>query len=362
MAAAVVACLMVPAAPGAEDKILIEGLADAEVWDTGTRSLNLTRNDGDTATQRRLRLWTGAQFTPRFQALLLGRVEGGDANGYLGAEGTQTKLEQAWVRYSFAGPVPLVLQAGRMVAPIGGYTRRYLSSQNPLIGSPANYDVSYPYGIELAGSAGRADFMAAVVDKPVSRQIYLPEPSSSPRPALAAGVTLMTGFRLGAYATWGPYLAREVEGYLPPGTRWRDFRQRVLGFDLQFSRGHFELNGELTKTLFEVPGQNDDSGVVYYLEPRYAWSPRWFSALRVERNRQASVWLPYMAGWYVTDDRSWDVEAGAGFRIDPHTVLKVSYRVEREDSGPASSPVVDHALAVQLSCGFDVRSWFERPR
>ena len=355
------ACMALSPAFAAADRVLLQGLIDAEVWDTGTQSYYLTRNGGETATQRRLRLWTAAQFTSNFQGFLLGRVEGGDASDYQAGEGTVTELDQAWLRYSFPSRPRFVLQAGKMVEPVGGYTHRYLSSQNPLIGSPANYELSYPYAIQLTGSAGRADFMVAVMDRPVQRQIYLPEPDSSPRPAVSAGITPFTGFRIGAYATRGPYLARQVEPLLPSGHSWRDYDQNVVGLDLQFSRGHFELNGEATKSLFQVPGQHDESGIVYYIEPKYTWSPRWFTALRVERNRNTAVWLPYMAGWFVTDEDAWDLEAGVGFRIDPHALLKASYRVERAAEDPTAPYIIDRAIALQLSYGFDVRALLERP-
>ncbi|HZI93047.1 MAG TPA: hypothetical protein VFE84_02285 [Patescibacteria group bacterium] len=362
LALGLLACLAFRPAFGAGDRVLFQGLADAEAWDTGTQSYYLTRNDGETATQRRLRLWTAAQITSNLQGFLLGRIEGGDANSYLAGEGTVTNLDQAWLRYAFTSKPRFVLQAGKMAGPIGSFNRRYLSSQNPLIGNPATYDLTYPYAVQLTGSAGRADFTIAVMDQPVARQIYLPEPDSSARPALSAGITPFTGFRIGAYATRGPYLARQVEPFLPAGRGWRDYEQNVVGLDLQFSRGHFELNCEATKSLFEVPGQHDDSGIVYYIEPKYTWSPRWFTALRIERNQNTSVWLPYMAGWYVTDEDAWDVEAGVGFRIDPHTLMKASYRVDRSAEDPAEPHLVDRAIALQLSYGFDVRALFDRPR
>ena len=360
-AALMLASLFAGRVQAADERFLLEGLADGEACDTGTRSYYLSRNGGDAATERRLRLWVAAQIAPGLQGMVLGRAEGGDIGDYYSSEGgTTTELEQAWLRYTM--PAGLTLQAGKMVEPIGSFNHRYLSNQNPLIGSPAGYMVDYPVGVELTGSAGRADFLLALVDRPLSRQIYLPEPSSTYRPAVEAGITPFVGFRVGGYATWGTYLSREVEPFIPPGRSWRDYQQRVVGLDVQFSRGHFELNGEATRSQFELPGEHDETGFVYYLEPKYTWSPRLFTALRLERNETASVWLPWNAGWYVTDEAAWDVEAGIGYRIDPRTLVKVSYRVERATDDPTTAPDYDHSLAVQLSLGFDVRSWFDRPR
>ena len=358
-------CLLTRPVLPAEGRVLFQGLADGEVWDTDSQSILLTRNEGDTASQRRLRLWAAAQLAPGLQGMVLGRFEGGNSSQYIVAESKTAELEQAWLRYTLPTSVRLMAQAGRMPQPIGNFSRRYLSSQNPLIGAPADYEIEYPYAVEIAGRAGPIDFLAAVVDKPLGKQIWLPEASSAPRPAFAVGVTPFTGFRFGAYATWGPYLSRDVEPEIPAGHGWRDYDQRVIGFDLQFSRGHFELNAEMTRSLFEVPGQSDDSGVVWYLEPKYTWSPRWYTALRLEKNNQASVWLPYypyIPEWYVTDEDSWDLEAGVGFRIDPRSLVKLAYRVERSTEYPTYTPEVGHALALQVSWNFDAISWFDRPR
>src|SRR5437867_3874516 len=62
--------LPIGAARAADDRFLVQGLADLEAWDTGSRSLYLSRNQGDAANQERLRLWAAAQFTPRLQVLL----------------------------------------------------------------------------------------------------------------------------------------------------------------------------------------------------------------------------------------------------------------------------------------------------
>ena len=349
-----------PRAAGASERYLIEGLVDGEAWNTGQQSLLLSRNAGDPAAEGRLRLWAAVQISRDLQGMALGRFDRGTANDYYETEDTHSELDEAWIRYTSPGTFRFVAQAGRMTQPVGSFSRRYLSSDNPLIGAPANYEVDYPYGVSVSGKAGLADFLVAVTDRPLARQVYLPEPSSSARPSLAAGITPFVGFRMGAFATWGPYLSPEVEPYLAPGHRWREYQQRIIGLDMAFSRGHFELNGEMTRSFYEVPGQDDERGLVWYLEPKYTWSPRWFTALRVQRDQETQVWQPWLAGWYVTDEDSWDVEAGVGFRVDPRTLLKLSYRVDRSDGDPALAPVFDHAIAFQVSCGFDVRSWFER--
>ncbi|PYQ09545.1 MAG: hypothetical protein DMH00_12855 [Acidobacteria bacterium] len=361
LAAAFVCVLVLVAAARparGEDRILVQGLADAEIWNTDAESELLSRDAGDTASLGRLRLWAAGDFMNRLQGFALGRVEGGRGTD----EGrTDVHLEQAYLRYSFAAPKRLVLQAGKLILPYGNFSRRYFSNANPLIGSPANYQISYPLGIQLSGAASRFDFMAAIVDGPLTRQAYDSDPERSLRPALSAGITPVTGIRIAGYFTRGAYLDRIAELWLLPGKELGDYHEKSVGADLQVSRGHFELNGELTQTRLEVPAAGHVSGRIWYVEPKYTFSPRWYAALRWERG-----WLPdanwiWATLWSAEQSRVQDLEAGAGFRIGPRFLVKTTYRTEIGNPEGGAQPQ-GHALALQFSFGFDVNSWFERPR
>ena len=227
-----------------EERLLVQGLADAEIWNTSGQSGMLSRNEGEAATLGRLRIWAAGDFMEGLQGFALGRVAGGRAAQ---EDSTGVTLEQAYLRYSLAAPKRLVLQAGRLPVPYGNFSRRYFSSSNPLIGDPALYQISYPLGVQISGALSRFDFTAALLDGPMTRQEYDSAPESSPRPALAAGITPATGFRIGAYFTKGEYLDEIGKTWLLPGDDLGDFHEKVLELDIQFSRAHFELNGELTQ-------------------------------------------------------------------------------------------------------------------
>jgi hypothetical protein len=182
---------------------------------------------------------------------------------------------------------------------------------------------------------------------------------------VSVGVTPTTGLHLRGSFIDGPYLSRHETPALPAGADWKDYKQRAWGSEIQFSRGYFELNTELASTRYDVPEHDALSrGRVWYIEPKYTWTPRLFTAVRIECAR-----LPYIE---VEDEDEWesktlhlaDVEAGVGYRLAPQLVLKVSYRADRwrvDDEERPSHPD-GHALALQLSYGFDVRSWLSRPR
>lgn len=342
----------------AEERVAIQGLADAEGWNTGSDPTYLSRNEGDAGSVGRLRLWGYGDFSERFQGFSLLAVEGGKATP---TQETDWRVEQAYVRALLGESRSTVLQAGKLILPYGNFSRRYLSTANPLIGAPMNYEISYPFGIQLNGSVGRFDYMAAVLDNPLWKQGYNSQPESDPRPALAAGVTPLTGFRLGGYATRGPYLAQISisDEWLFAGDQLADFEERVYGLDLQYSVAHFELNGEMTQASLEVPYAGTARGRMYYVEPRLTISPRWYVAARYERgNRPDSIWI-WDQDWEVGKQRFHDIEAGFGFRIDPRFLVKASYRAILDS---ASGPGRDDAVAVQFSYNFDVNSWFRRPR
>jgi hypothetical protein len=343
----------------AEDRILLQGLTDLEVWNTDAESEVFSRADGDTAPLGRLRLWSGVILSRRLDGFAMGTVEGGKA----AEEGTtEVYLEQAYLRYTFEAPRRLLIQGGRLTIPFGNFSRRYFSSSNPLIGTPMNYPITYSYGIQLNGGAGRFDYMAAVLNGPVTRQEYLAQTSSAFRPALALGVTPVTGLRFGAYATRGSYLGDDVKPALPAGKSTGDYTELVTGFEAQFSRGHFEFNGEFTSSSLETPGTGTGRGHLSYLEPKYTWSPRWFTALRLEQGRTITVEPEIGVPWVQEKEKIRDLEVGAGFRTDPRFVVKASYRTEHLGGASATPDPEGRAFAVQFSYSFDVNSWLSRPR
>jgi len=343
----------------AAERALLQGLFDAELWKTDDGSVLLSRNEGDPAAQGRLRVWAAGDFGAGFEGFALEEIEGGKAEE---EHGPTYELEQAYLRYSFRAPRRLVIEAGRLPAPIGNFSRRYFSSVNPLIGGPDGYQVSYPTGFQITGGAGRFDYRVAGVDLPLTNENYVPAAGRALRPALAFGLTPTIGLRLGAYYTRGPYLNDKVS--LPPGAGWKDFAQEIAGFDLQFSRGYFELNGDFNRSSYEVPGQARMSrGAAWFVEPKYTFSPRFFAALRVEENDYAYI-APAGGGvWFAGTVRFYDVEAGVGYRIGPGTVLKLSYRADRWQVADSLKPILPdgYAVAAQLSHTFDVGSWF-KPR
>jgi len=340
-----------------EERVRVEGLFDGESWNSTGDSRLLGVNEDHPAGLGRLRLWVAGEFHDGFQGFVSALAEGGAA---VGDGRSESEIEQAFLRYTF-GDRRLMIEAGRILTPVGNFPRRYLSSRNPLIGVPGGYSVSYPYGVRVTGAAGMFDYSVAVIDHPIVNEDWVPPADPAPRPAVAFGVTPTVGTRIGAFATAGPYLGRDAEEYLSNGDRWRDYDQVVYGLDLQFSRGYFELNGQFDRSLYEVPAVGNVRGRAWFVEPKYTFTPRLFGALRYERNEYGFVLPLYQGAWIGTTATFASLEAGVGYRVLPELIVKASWRRDHWYEDDRAFFPDGSAFAIQVSYGFDVNSWFRRP-
>jgi hypothetical protein len=86
--------------------------------------------------------------------------------------------------------------------------------------------------------------------------------------------------------------------------------------------------------------------------------------LRVEKNDYPYIQPIDSTTWIAQNVTFHDVELGVGWRFTPDLVLKASYR--RDDWNVSESMESffpnGYSCGLQLSYGFDVKSWFERRR
>ena len=348
-----------------QERWLLQGLTDAQYFDTDAGSRLLSVNGGKSTGIGTLRLWAAGDLGGGVQAFALGAVVNQPDFEYGDGRVTDTSLEQGYLRYTAPGKARLVIEAGRLVTPVGDFSSRYLPSSNPLIGQPSDYSVAYPEGLKVTGWIGRFDMMASVVNRPLSAAWYAPESGKDPRPMLSAGWTPITGLRAGVFATRGAYLGPEYEASLASGGAWQDYHQSVTGFEAKFSRAHLDFHGQYVRSSYEVPGFNRLArGQAYYVEPRYTFTPRLFGALRWERNDYPYIAPIFGTTWIASNAQVSDIEAGIGVNVLPDLTAKVSYR---RDFWSVKEGLEDllpdgHAFAAQLVYHFDVRGLVQRPR
>jgi hypothetical protein len=339
----------------AQRAILVQGIADAELWKTDSGSILLTRNGGRPAFLGRVHLWGAGEIGSHFLVYAAGTAETGNART---ESGTEWYTDLAGVRYTHSDA--FVIDAGKMAHVIGTFAARRYSSRNPLIGMPDGYPVQYPLGLLASGAHGRIDYRAAVVSLPIYHEGYTPEPTPTPHPAIGGGFTPAVGIRFGASATWGPYLNRDLAPTLLAGRSWRAYTERIVAADAQLSRGYLELHGELARSSYEVPegsaGIKTVRGLTYYAEAKYTLAPRLFVAGRWERNDYPYIQPLSADAWIANPTNMYDGEAGVGYRLTSQTLLKASVRADRWDVPPEMRSFLGNgtALALQLSQSFDV--------
>ncbi len=344
----------------AQERYVVEGILDAEFYNTDSISPLLSKNEGHVGILGRLTLWSAFQISEGLQVYALAEIE---TDNFTGSSETNAEIEQGALRYTSQSAPYFFLEAGKILSPLVTYSNRNLSTLNPLIGEPYVYVASYPWGIQVAGASGWLDYRAALLDSPeINLDYALFDPESALRPAVGLGVTPFTGLRFGLTYTKGPYLERELYSHFPPGMTWRDFDQKILGFDFQFSRGYLELNGRWVASSYDVPYyERSTDDTAYYLELKYTWTPRFYGALRIEKNQAVVSGYAAYPTQLPASRRFRDLEVGVGYRFSPNTLLKLSYRVDdwRGEDSPDTHIKNGHSLALQLSHEFDVRSWFE---
>jgi len=325
-------------------------LADAEGWKTDSGSFLLARNGGDPQALGRLTGWGTWQPTSRLSARLL--VEATAASG---AAPTH-EIQLAELRY--ARSRTLVLEAGKILMPMGAFGARRFSNVNPLVAAPDLYFAQYPLGAGASGGVGPLDYRAAVVSEAVTNPRYIvdaafqPTRDTSLRPVLGLGVSLGPSFRLGTSFTRGPYLGSSVDPQLPAGTSRRDFAETIAAVDARWSRGYVELRGEYVWSRYEVPTVADPvDGEGMYLEMKVTASPRVFLAGRFEINDYAFVLPVNPFFWVGTRRKVIDGEIGFGYRLANTTLIKASYRRDSwPDPDPPGLSFPDgYAFALQLS-------------
>jgi len=325
-------------------------LADAEGWKTDSGSFLLARNGGDPQAVGRITAWGTWQPTGRLSARVL--VEAAAATG---AAPTH-EFQLAELRYAYSRA--LVVEAGKILMPVGAFGSRRFSNVNPLIAAPDLYFAQYPLGAVASGAVGPLDYRAAVVSEAVTNPRYImdaalqPTRDTSLRPVLGLGVSLGPSLRIGTSFTRGPYLGSAVDPQLPAGTSRRDFAETIAGVDARWSRGYVEVRGEYVWSRYEIPTVTDPvDGEGMYVEMKVTASPRIFVAGRFEINDYTFVLPVNPFFWVGTKRKVIDGEIGFGYRLASTTLIKASYRRDSwPDPDPPGLSFPDgYAFAVQLS-------------
>ena len=267
------------------------------------------------------------------------------------------ELYQAGFRYerpASGGRLATRIDVGYNVSPIGLGVIDTRPSLNPTIAAHLSYlspmpafdltvprvsaiSATYPLGGQVTVSSAHWDARGAVLNSAPTR-IYaigrLTRPAQAPAFVAGAGVTPITGLRLGASFAYGQYAtAREVTGPIQA-----DRSVTIAGGEGEYAFGYTKISGEILRSRFE---RSAGKAVAYewFVQGIQTLSPRWFVAGRHEGTQAPPLITATTVGSAM---RLTMAEATVGFRVTPDVTLRSSYYARKSYGASAW----DHQVGV----------------
>jgi len=289
----------------------------------------------------------------------------------------------AYVRLRPWRAVPFELQAGRIPPAFGGFLRRSYGRDNPLIGYPLAYQyltslrsdalprhtddlierrgtgwyTGYPignpewqHGVPLVsafrydtgvlGRAAAASDRIEVLGSVTTGTLSNPrggDDNGAPQFAGRIAVRPITGLVIAASGAHGGFLSAALTPDVPPGTQPSEYSQRAVGADVEYSRGYWLLRAEWLRTSWQLPAfaapaiGDPLAASSFAIEGRYTILPGLYAAARVDRLSFATV--PGTAGPETWDADVSRVEAGIGYSLTRHVIVKTVFQHNRRDGG-----------------------------
>ena len=322
---------------------------------------------------RNLRLGVSAEIRANDRVQLLGEVRL-----------DQGRMLEAYGLFLRIRPFParrFDIQAGRVPPTFGAMTRTSYGSNNLLIGQPLAYQYllsirpdslpatnedllrmrgrgwlsNFPVGnvtpgpglpmvntsrwdtgVQAHGITGMVEWTGSVTTGSLSDPRFR-DNNTGRQFAGRAVVRPAAAFVLGASASRGAWLNREMDDELTGANPGDRSHQIAFGGDVEFSSGPVLVRTEVIRSTWRLPSLatlDVDAPLVarsLLLEGRYKVAPGFYVAVRGDRldfsditsNRNLIAW----------DARTWRVEAGVGYSVTRNIVLKGSWQRNNRDGG-----------------------------
>jgi hypothetical protein len=291
------------------------------------------------------------------------------------------------------------IQAGRIPPSFGAYGRRAYNSDNPLIGYPLAYQYltslradaipaspddllrmrgrgwqpSFPIGstadaaglplvsafrwdtgVQARWSGARVDATGSVTTGTLADP-RVSDNNGGRQISGRVGGRPLVGLVVGASGARGAWLSRSVTDLLPEPARSREYSQRALGMDAEYSRDYWLVRGEVVWSRWTLPfphlGTDESIGARgMWVEGRYRFTPRLFAAGRADR-----LDFSKLSGTvFGTTATSWDapvqrVEAGIGWYFQRNLVGRAILQRNWRDGGRVQARTF---LSAQLAYWF----------
>lgn len=239
--------------------------------------------------------------------------------------GVRTRILQAHLGYSRlwkSGSIDV--RAGQLSSAVGAFNLRYDDAVNPLIDMPILYgyygkiSTMGMAGVQTGLTLGKWDARVQLVNSSTMNPRSIFDRDQYGNWAGGAGYTILQGLRIGISGARGPYLDRQWAYFRPGEANPNRLPGSSVGSDLQFARGHWNVEAEWNWMLMpyhEIPFTRREGA---YLEARRVLSPRWYAAVR--------------GGYLFTNGNGQEVyEMAAGFRPGIHELIKLGYEIEQNE-------------------------------
>jgi len=274
-------------------------------------------------------------------------------------------LYQAQIRYQPAERVRL--DAGIISSPLGLGTFELRQDLNPLVGSPFYYfgplpaferpsdrvqlfSGGYPLGAILSVSGSWWDARTGITDGTPARyrKIFANNnPAAAAQFIAGAGVTPVSGLRVGTGFAHGPYRRSDDQDYYGVPDYWAltDADATVFNLEAEYAFAYTRLSGEWVRDSFE----NDGSPAVargFYVQAVQTLTPRLFTAARFTQ-----VSAPILVSTTTIRSTRTALELSGGYRITPQLTIKAGYEGGRRFN------VTDWTNAAVVSAVWS-RRWF----
>jgi hypothetical protein len=318
---------------------------------------------------RMLRVALSAAWRPVDRIALVGEVRSEDLE--------HTRASAAYVRFRPWLDREFDVQAGRIPPVFGAFGRYAYSTTNPLIGYPlayqyltslhpdavpgsaddllrmrgrgwrSNFPVGDPYdgpglplvsafrwdvGVQARWAPGPIEIAGSITNGTLSNP-RVSDDNDGKQISGRVAARPAVGLVVGASAARGAWLSRHLASSLPD----RSYAQRAFGADVEYSRDHWLVRGELVWTAWDLPFL--DAGAVSaraaWVEGRYRLSPRFFVAARADRlDFSRIVGQAIEAGV----PRPWDapvrrLEAAAGWYVQRNLIARLGVQHNAREGG-----------------------------
>ncbi|MFO0893645.1 MAG: hypothetical protein U0574_01650 [Phycisphaerales bacterium] len=313
-----------------------------------------------------------ASILDHFDVVFLGNVDRGfdpqDCS-------IQARADEYFGVYTpFDDPV-LRLKGGTFATCFGQWVNRHFSFQNPLITAPLMYDWEGTVADGMGGVSATPPLPAFLNRKnlPTNVPAWLPivwgpsyasgaganghlewldwafevkNASLSSRPSEWAfwerslayptvtgrlGVRPSAEWTLGVSASSGSYLSQDAIDTLPSRFDASDATQRVLGADVSWAHGPFEVWSEMAFSTWTTPTQGALTSFSWFVEGRWKLTPELWLAGRFNQQVYDDIASPFGQTPWAND--VWRAEAGIGMKLGRFILLKAQYS-RAEEQGP----------------------------